>query len=131
LEKRINQMFLMKFEYPEFINKEAREISVKRSSKSKAVYKQKKRKRKNETEVSYRGVLAELIFTCILVKEKIEFKSAPLVAEKPVAEPDFIVGKYRIDVKAKECRNESEVGFSQEEPVNPLCVYTSGCRNRR
>lgn len=52
-----------------------------------------------EEKVNPLGIKGELIAQHILSSKGIEYESAPLYAAKPVACPDIIIGKYKIDSK--------------------------------
>lgn len=56
--------------------------------------------KERELEIETKGILGELIARYHLETEGKEYEFAQLIAEKPMKEPDIVMGKAKIDVKA-------------------------------
>jgi len=90
------------FRYPKMLEKVARELAELRSKLSADVYNANTEKYRGsqEKEVSYLGILAELVAQNYLIESEIPFTSAMLVDTKPLPEPDIVLKSgEKLDVK--------------------------------
>ena len=94
-------MVYREIEFPSYFAGLAKDICVARSAISKNVYRRgtERYRGKQEFEISYMGVLAELISRHYCYEYGIEAYFAPIVDKKPVVGADVIVNDVRIDVK--------------------------------
>ena len=94
-------MIYTEIEFPSYFTGLAKDICVARSAISKNVYRRgtERYRGKQEFEISYMGVLAELISRHYCYEYGIAADFAPIVDKKPVVGADLIVNEVRIDVK--------------------------------
>lgn len=88
--------------YPSYINEVSVQLGKWRTflnKKTRAVNAKYERGEQGEA-VDILGIKGELIVQHFLFEKKIPYRSSPLIAETPIAEPDIIIGeKLKIDVK--------------------------------
>ena len=100
------QMTVTNIQYPEMFLNLANEIGETRTMLSRKYYKKgtEKYRGENENKISSLGILGELIARHYLTENNMPFKAAPLIALKPIAEPDIylLTDKNGVDVKSLE-----------------------------
>jgi hypothetical protein len=87
--------------YPDYINEVSKVIGSLRSKSNKEIKKKVKYFQRDgkEEELDVMGVKGELIFSHYLHSIGVEHKLNTLLNDKPVSEPDIIIGDKTIDVK--------------------------------
>ena len=119
--------FKGKKEYPIILQHIAWEISELRSQMSKKVYNNKTEKYRGDKEkqISYLGILGELVARQFLIDKKIDFVAAKLVDFKPVPEPDIVLSDgMRLDVKGvNNYSTQFYVNYKAHQNSEKICDF--------
>lgn len=124
---------IKQFKYPKVLRGVAMEIAMVRSELSKSIYKpgNKKHRGDDELQISFKGILAELIARHHLIETGVEFETAPLLEipnngylDKSIG-PDIIIkhNGSTMDVKAMSNNQTLLVNYEAHNNPDKYCNY--------
>ena len=113
--------------YPIILHSVAKELAELRSKMSEKIYNKRTEKWRGdkEKEISYLGILGELVAREFLIDKKIDFLAAKLVDFNPVPEPDIVLSDgMRLDVKGvKSYSKQFYVNYKAHQNSEKICDF--------